>query len=158
MRKIRNPYSEIEGYNCFGCSPNNEQGLQMEFKEEGEYIVSNWKPRQHFQGYHNVLHGGIQATLMDEIASWCVQVKQKTAGVTSNMDIRYKKPVYTDKGEIIIKASIKEQRRNLTDVKVELYNHNNKLCSTALITYFTFPEKVARERFYYSDFDSFYQE
>ncbi len=77
MKKIRNPYVDLKGYNCFGCSPNNIQGLHMHFEEHGEKIISEWTPKMQFQGYKNVLHGGIQATLMDEIASWCVQIKQK---------------------------------------------------------------------------------
>ena len=35
MVKINNPYAERKDYNCFGCSPNNEHGLQMEFYVEG---------------------------------------------------------------------------------------------------------------------------
>ena len=35
-----------------------------------------------FAGFHDILHGGIQATMMDEIASWVVLVKLDTSGVT----------------------------------------------------------------------------
>ena len=80
MRKIINTYNNLEGYNCFGCSSNNEQGLQMEFYEDGEFVVSYWEPKQHFAGYGNILHGGIQSLILDEIASWVVYVKVKTAG------------------------------------------------------------------------------
>jgi len=67
----------MAGYQCFGCAPHNHNGLQMSFAEDGEYVVSEWEPKDYFQGYYNVLHGGIQATLMDEIASWLVQIKLK---------------------------------------------------------------------------------
>ena len=93
-RKILNPYAKMEGYNCFGCSPDNHLGLQMEFYEDGEDIICEWEPVKHFGGYKSVLHGGIQATLLDEIASWTIQVKLKTAGVTANIDLRYKKTVF----------------------------------------------------------------
>ncbi len=93
---IRNPYTTQEGHNCFACSPNNHLGLKMQFFEEREYVISEWQPSDQFAGYKNVLHGGIQATVLDEIASWCVQIKLKTAGVTANMNLRYKKPVLVD--------------------------------------------------------------
>lgn len=158
MRKIKNPYTHLSGYNCFGCSPNNKAGLQMSFEENEEEVVSYWQPKDHLQGYKEVLHGGIQSTLMDEIGSWYVQVKIKTAGVTSNMNIRYRKPVFTNQGRIKLMASLIKLRRNLADIKVNLYNSNNELCAEGTITYFTFPEEIARERYHYPDFDSFFED
>ena len=40
MKKIINPWKDLEGYNCFGCAPNNEAGVRMEFYEDGDEIVS----------------------------------------------------------------------------------------------------------------------
>lgn len=42
MKKIINPWKGLEGYNCFGCAPNNEAGVRMEFYEDGDEIVSIW--------------------------------------------------------------------------------------------------------------------
>ena len=67
MKKIINPWKGLEGYNCFGCAPNNEAGVKMEFYEDGDEVVSIWKPRPEYQGWIDTLHGGIQAVLMDEI-------------------------------------------------------------------------------------------
>lgn len=158
MKKLINPYTQISGYYCFGCSPDNKHGLQMEFKDEGEFVICEWNPKPHFQGYREVLHGGIQATLMDEIASWCVQVKAKTAGVTSKLNIRYKSPAYTSQGKILIKARLIEKRRNLADVEVFLYNSENNLCAEGLITYFLFPLKFAKEKLYFPSDENFYKE
>ena len=33
----------MEGYNCFGCSPDNEAGVRMEFYEDGDEVVSIWE-------------------------------------------------------------------------------------------------------------------
>ena len=70
----------------------------MTFFEDGDEIISTWEPKPQFEGYHGVLHGGIQATIMDEIASWVVYVKVKVAGVTSSMNIHYHKPIYMTGG------------------------------------------------------------
>ncbi len=156
MREIKNPYTGIDGYYCFGCSPHNPHGLQMKFREEGDELVSDWEPRGFLQGYHNVLHGGIQATLMDEIASWYVQVKLKTAGVTSEMKTRYLKPVPSDKGSVKLKARLKAKRRNLADVHVELYGPDGKLCTVSEVTYYTFPQEVAVKRLNYPGVEAFF--
>ena len=39
MKKIINPWKGLEGYNCFGCAPNNEAGVKMEFYEDGDEVV-----------------------------------------------------------------------------------------------------------------------
>ncbi len=155
MRKLNNPYTNLKGYNCFGCSPKNKNGLQMDFYEDGDYIICDWEPRGFLQGYFNVLHGGIQSTLMDEAAAWLVQVKLKTAGVTSAMNSRFLLSVPTDEGKIKIKAKLKGMRRNLADVDVELYCPDGQLGAKAEVTYYTFPEDVAKEKLSYPGFQSF---
>ena len=72
MRKIKNPWLHKEGYNCFGCSPDNPFGLHMEFFEDGDDIVSFWKPNRNYQGWINTMHGGIISTLIDETAGWVI--------------------------------------------------------------------------------------
>jgi acyl-coenzyme A thioesterase PaaI-like protein len=157
-RPITNPFTSIDQYNCFGCAPSNEFGLQMEFYDEGEETVCEWEPRPHFQGYGNILHGGIISTLMDEIASWYVFTKLKTAGVTYKLEVQFKSPVYTDRGSIILRAKLKDLSKRKADIDVKLYDHTGELCSEGVVGYFVFPEKWAREKLYYPDFDSFFQE
>ena len=89
MIKLKNPYADYKEYNCFGCSPTNPLGLKMEFYEEYDEIISTWKPGDNYQGFHDILHGGIQATMMDEIASWVVFMKLNTAGVTYQLKAKY---------------------------------------------------------------------
>ena len=105
----------MEGYRCYGCDPHSEQGLRMEFYEDGEEIVSVWQPRPEFQGWVDTLHGGVQATLADEISSWVVFRKFRTSGVTSRMEVRYHKPIRTSDERVVLRAAVRQQRRNLVD-------------------------------------------
>ena len=45
MQQIKNPWLGIEGYNCFGCCPDNPIGLKMRFYEDGEDVVCLWHPQ-----------------------------------------------------------------------------------------------------------------
>jgi acyl-coenzyme A thioesterase PaaI-like protein len=157
MKKLRNPFTNLKGYNCFGCSPGNRIGLHLTFIEENDEIVSHWDPDTNFQGYFNILHGGIQATLMDEIASWTVYVKVKTAGFTSKAEIRYLKTVGMDQGPITLRSSVKQMRRNLADIEVLLYDRNNTLCAQGMLTFFTFPLDKSQQSMYYPDHKEFYE-
>ncbi|MCX6265846.1 MAG: PaaI family thioesterase [Bacteroidetes bacterium] len=156
METLRNPFTKLEGYNCFGCSPNNKLGLHLTFSEENDEIVSHWEPDTNFQGYFNMLHGGIQAALMDEIASWTVYVKVKTAGYTSKANFRYLKPVGMDQGPITLRSKVIQTRRNLADIEVLLLDKNNILCAKGLLTFFTFPLDKSRQSMYYPEHEEFF--
>ena len=80
----------------------------MEFYEDGNEIVSYWKPGPEYQGWLNTLHGGIQAVLLDEICGWTIFRKLQTTGVTSKMETRYRKSISTNDEFVEIRASIVE--------------------------------------------------
>ncbi|MBI9035946.1 MAG: PaaI family thioesterase [Bacteroidales bacterium] len=153
MKKLKNPYDSMEGYNCFGCSPNNQQGLRMEFFEDADEVVSYWDPEPHFQGWVNVLHGGIQSTLMDEIASWVVLAQCKTSGVTARMEVDYKKPVYTSKGKITIRAKLLETTKRIAHIDVKLIDGDGIICTEGVLQYFIYPQEIAKRKFHYSDIE-----
>lgn len=155
-RKLNNPFSKLEGYNCFGCSPNNPIGLHLHFSEEGDEVVATWNPGTDYQGFFNILHGGIQATLMDEIASWTVYIKAKTAGFTSSAEFRYLKTVGIDHGPLVLRARLLQMRRNLADIEVNLFNRDQVLCSRGKLTFFTFSKAKARKDLYYPGEKEFY--
>ena len=73
-------------------------------------MAMNWFPigihDLFLQSYPQVVHGGIQSTLLDEIAGWVVYVKCGTVGLTAEMKVKFRHPLYIDQGEITIRAKI----------------------------------------------------
>ncbi len=158
MKKIKNPWKNpknIGEYNCFACSPYNKLGLQLEFWEDGDEIVSKWLPGKTYEGWIGVLHGGIQATLLDEIAGWVVMIKLKTAGVTSGLNIQYLKPVKIKKGEITIKGKLESVEGRIAKINATLYNNEGEECAKGILDYFVFPEKIAKARYQYPGIEAF---
>ena len=136
MKKIKNPWTGEPTYHCYGCSPDSASGLRMEFYEDGDEIVSHWHPRPEFQGWRDTLHGGIQATLADEIASW----------------VKYHKPIMITDSHITLRASVKRQLRNIIEIGVSIFDHTGELCTSAICVYFLFPQKRAYEEFGFREF------
>lgn len=153
MKKILNPWRHQEGYNCFGCAPNNPAGIKMEFYEDGDEVISTWKPRPDYQGWINTLHGGIQAVMLDEICAWVIIRKLQKTGVTSKMETRYMKPVMTIDDHLTLRAHITEVKRNIVLVEANLYNSSGELCTKALCTYFTFPPDKAKNEMNFTSCD-----
>ncbi len=153
--QIKNPFYQLEGYNCFGCSPDNKLGLRMNFRVEGDAVVCDWEPQDHLQGWVGVLHGGIQATLMDEIASWFVFVKLQTAGVTSKMEVKLIKPVKMDMAPFRLRATLQEMKRNIAMIQVELFMNDGTLGAEAIMHYFTYPQNIASSKLFYPGIEHF---
>ena len=145
MKKIKNPWLEKEGYQCFGCCPTNESGVQMEFYEDGDDIVCFWRPKAHFQGWIDTLHGGIISTLIDEIASWVVFRKLQTSGVTSRLSVKFLKPIMTTESQITLRARLVEMKRQAAFIDVDVYNSHEEKCNEGKAVYFTANEQKARE-------------
>ena len=90
MQQIKNPWLGMEGYNCFGCCPDNPIGLKMRFYEDGDDVVCLWHPQELYQSWKNTLHGGVQSVLLDEICGWVVSHKLRASGVTAKMETRFR--------------------------------------------------------------------
>ncbi|MDR1879269.1 MAG: PaaI family thioesterase [Bacteroidales bacterium] len=100
------------------------------------------------------MHGGILSTLIDEIAGWTLYVKARCAGVTSRMNIRYRKPAPSTQGELLFRGKIKTIKRNLCYIDVELFNSNNEICTEAEVIYFMFSREKSINEYYYPEDDS----
>ena len=157
--KIRNAFAEKgtqHNYNCFGCSPYNENGLQLEFWEIGDELLAKWNPRKTLEGWQDILHGGIQAVLMDELAGWIVLIKLKTSGVTSELKVKYLNPLVISKGEVSVRGKVISKENRLANISLALFDGEGKEYATAEAVYFCFPEKMAKARYHYPGHEAFY--
>ncbi len=150
MKKIINPWKGLDGYFCFACSPNNPAGLHMEFYEDGNDVVALWKPTEYYQGWLDTLHGGIQSTLMDEVAGWVIVRKLQTTGVTSKLDAKFIKSISTNESQLTIRGRIKDKKRNAVFIETEILNSQNELCAKADLIYFVVSTERAKQEFYFN--------
>lgn len=134
-----------DGYNCFGCSPDNPIGIHMEFYENRDEIISFWHPQTQYQGWVDTMHGGILATIIDETAGWVVFRKLQTSGMTTKLELKYRKPVMTTEPQITVRGHIVEQRRNLVTIDVSIENSKGETCVEGRATYFAFDKAKAAE-------------
>ncbi len=82
------------GNHCFACGPDNEIGLHLEFLDLADGVVSaRFAARDDFRGAHQLLHGGIAATALDELLVWAGILVEDVMTVTGTLDLRFRKPV-----------------------------------------------------------------
>ena len=152
-KKIINPWTELgkEEYNCFMCSPTNPKGLHLSFYEDGDDVVTRWIPSRDYEGWKGVIHGGIQATIIDETAGWTVLRKLQTSGVTTRLNLKYRKPVPSwGTMPIEVRCRIVEMNHTFAILKAEL-RVNGEVHTEADLTFFCYPEEKARTEFGFSE-------
>jgi len=81
---------------CFVCGSNNPHGLQLTFRRDGEKICSDFTPAKRFQGYRDILHGGIISAVLDEVIVHAAMAAGRSPG-TADLRVRFKKPVLIDR-------------------------------------------------------------
>lgn len=155
--KLLKPHEGTPGYNCFGCAPGNQFGLRMDFYSDGSIVWSEWNPKDHFQGYHGVLHGGVQATLMDELASWVVFVVLGTSGFTKSIQVDYLENVTVDGHPLVLRGEVATESKKEATLEVQLYQ-GESLKARGLCRYAIFSEAVARKKLHYPGREAFFPE
>ena len=89
--RVKQPNSR----HCFGCGVDNAYGLAMTFyEEEPGHVTCDFTVPKHFEGYPGVVHGGVVATMLDEIAGRVVLIDDHARMMmTAKLVTRYRKPV-----------------------------------------------------------------
>ncbi len=84
---------------CFGCGHGNPNGLRLRFERYADGTVEiRHRTHPDHCGLDTVVHGGIQATVLDEVMGVAAQLAlpadaSDLACVTAEMHLRYRRPV-----------------------------------------------------------------
>jgi acyl-coenzyme A thioesterase PaaI-like protein len=87
-------------HHCFGCGHRNEHGLKLRFRVDDENgIEAEYVAPEHQAGAPGVVHGGIQAALLDEVMGVAIHegsgVGDDLRVVTAEFNLRYRRPAPT---------------------------------------------------------------
>lgn len=106
---------------CFGCGAGNEAGLRMTYDVTGRGTVrSSYTVPTPYAGAPGVVHGGIQATLLDEVGGFAVRaLVAELHGtvrplVTAEFQLRYRRPVPTETELVLVGEVVDFDGRDAT--------------------------------------------
>jgi uncharacterized protein (TIGR00369 family) len=79
---------------CFGCGEGNPQGMHLRFERDDrrQRVVGKFQLGPEYQGAAGFVHGGIIATVLDEVMSKVSRFFDVRA-VTAELTVEYLKPV-----------------------------------------------------------------
>lgn len=96
---------------CYGCGPANPAGLKLAFFETDDGAEADYVVPEELAGAPGIVHGGIQATLLDEVMCMTAYAKAGTGVVTGELTVRYVKSAPTG-APLCIAGRITERRGN----------------------------------------------
>jgi acyl-coenzyme A thioesterase PaaI-like protein len=108
----------IDDHHCFACGMENAQGLRIEWKVDGDRTTAEYTPEKKYQGWKDIAHGGLIATLLDEAMTRLAWVARGGA-LTAEMTVRFLKPAPIGR-TIHILGEITGENRKLVRMKARL--------------------------------------
>ena len=118
---------------CFGCGPHNHVGMGLQFQRDGDEVVTTFHGKPGWEGPPGILHGGLQATLADEIGAWTLVGLLGRFGFTTSAQLKWLRPAKLDL-PIEARGRIVERKGNVVTVKVGLRQDGHLVLSGA-VTY-----------------------
>jgi acyl-coenzyme A thioesterase PaaI-like protein len=112
------PRFEIAPHHCFACGTLNTHGigLLLHVERGRSWVELPLEPR--FQGWDGIAHGGIIATIVDEVMAWAL-VGEDDWGLTARLAVDFKKPVSVGQ-RIRADGWITRSRRRIVDTEARV--------------------------------------
>ncbi|MHA1975908.1 MAG: PaaI family thioesterase [Candidatus Hodarchaeales archaeon] len=115
---------------CFGCAPHNTKGLKLQFWYTENGCVSYHSIPKEYCGFTGLAHGGIIATLLDEVAAWTIITHLFRIGITIQITVNYLKPIPTEE-ELVINAEILKHKGKKATVLAKIISKNGLILAEA---------------------------
>ena len=123
----------MPGNVCFGCGKYNDQGLHIQSYWEADESVCVWDSKERYQGWVDLMNGGILATLVDchcmgTAMAAAYRAEGRSLGsepyyryATASIKVDYLKPTPNDR-PVTLRAQIVESKGRKTSLTCQAYS------------------------------------
>lgn len=122
---------------CIICGMDNPIGLKAQFYNmEDKSVMTIFKFKEEYQSFPQRVHGGIIATMLDELGLRALWAKssEDDFGVTLSMNVKYRKPVPYN--EVLIgKGLVQKETSKFVTIETEIFDKKGNLLANAEVKY-----------------------
>ncbi|GAC1444529.1 MAG: PaaI family thioesterase [Vulcanimicrobiaceae bacterium] len=120
----------VDDGHCIGCGTGSAIGLHMTFATaDDRSVASRLTIPQRFQGWRDVVHGGVVALVLDEAMAYAAGA-HGYLGVTGDLKLRFRQPV-TVGVPLVVRARVRWQRRTVLSIEATLHDEAETLLASA---------------------------
>ena len=116
---------------CFVCGEANPAGMKLRFETDGQIVQTRFRPRAEHVGFKQTVHGGLIATLLDEIMVWACAVQTRRFAFCAELNVRFLGPLRPD-DEVVAVGELTANRKNrIFEAKAVLQNSSGQTLAEA---------------------------
>jgi len=116
---------------CFVCGEMNSVGLKLRSATDGTVVQAGVTFGAGHVGFKNTVHGGLTATVLDEIMTWVCAVRTRRFAYCAELNVRYACPVRPHQALVATAELVANRRGRLFEAKAALKDEQGKVLATA---------------------------
>lgn len=102
---------------CFVCGEKNPAGLHLGFVFHAGMVSAEFTLPKIYQGYKDIVHGGLISTILDETMIKAALMQGMTA-ITAEMTVRFRAPLLAGERAVCEASIVKSNRKIIEAVAV----------------------------------------
>ena len=118
-------------HSCFVCGDSNPAGFGLRSRTDGRVVQTRFSFDGRHVGFKDTVHGGLTATLLDEIMTWACAVQAKRFAYCAELNVRYLQPVRPGQPLVATAELVVNRRGRLFEAKAELRDESGIALATA---------------------------
>jgi uncharacterized protein (TIGR00369 family) len=143
VETVTAPTFEFEPHNCFACGTLNEHGLRLELHLGERRSWTELTLDSRFEGWVGIAHGGIVATILDEVMAWSL-VAEDNWGVTARMSVEFRRPIQVG-SRVRAEGWIVRSRKRIVETAAHIVDGSGTVLAAAEGTYLAADQTRKRE-------------
>ena len=116
---------------CFFCGEDNPFGLRLRFETDGRIVRTRFTPSPGQIGFQNVTHGGILATVLDEIMVWACAVATRRFAYCAELTTRFHQPARPDSPLSVTAELVENRRGRVLTAKADILDTDGQKVASA---------------------------
>jgi uncharacterized protein (TIGR00369 family) len=131
---------------CLVCGPGNPKGLRLQLFVDPEtgIVETRFTTKIEHIGFEGVAHGGVIATVLDEVMVWAASWAGKRFCLCGEMNVRYRHRAEVGQ-PLICTARVQSLRSKLIATAAEAADESGRIIATATGKYVPLSDEVNRE-------------
>lgn len=126
--------------NCFVCGDRNDYGLKVDFFFDKGISRAEYVAEEKFQGYKDILHGGIISALLDEVMIKAVIAKGFLV-VTVEIEVKFLKPVRIGE-KLFLEGKVTGEQKKIFTAEGKVRNSKGEIVATGKGRFFKVTEEM----------------
>lgn len=124
---------------CFVCGVANPPGLNLGCTTDGQTVTARCCFRPEHVGFAQTVHGGLIATVLDEVMTWVCGVRTGRFAFSAELSVRFLRPVRPGEELLAVGELVGNRRNKLFETKAELRDQGQAVRASATGKYLPVP-------------------